>query len=79
MRELKSHPPDGDRMRKRVDNALRRYELGETLNRKELTIVQWVKHGGGCSACSGVEVAINPRDPKAPNSALLFDPVRLSC
>lgn len=79
MKLLKSKPPDGEGMRERVDDALRKHELGEPLNQKELTIVQWVKYGGGCAACSGVEVAINLRAPNAPISTLLFDPVRLSC
>lgn len=58
MRKLKSKPPDGEGMRKRVEDALRKREFGEMLSQKERMIVQWVRHGGGCSACSSVEVAV---------------------
>lgn len=79
MKPLESKPPDGAGMRKRVDDALRKHQIGKALNQKELMIVQWVKYGGGCAACSGVEIAVKSQTPKASDPALLFDPVRLSC
>jgi len=48
----KSKPLDGEGMRRRVEAALGKAELGEELTRKELMIVQWVTRPGGCRACS---------------------------
>lgn len=65
MRGLKSKPSDPEESRKRIEAALRKHELGEPLTEKELTIVYWVRHGGGCHACGGsghrgVTVAVRP-------------------
>lgn len=60
MRKPKSHPPDRDEEKGRQRApAIRTRALGQ----KEQMIVQWIQHGDGCAACSGV---VKP-------------PVRLSC
>lgn len=48
---LESSPPDADAMHGRMDDALLKDMLGEPLSERELMIVQWVRHGGGCAAC----------------------------
>jgi hypothetical protein len=58
MAGLKSRPADPEGSRKRVEGALRKHDLGEPLTEKETLIVYWVRHGGGCHACGGVNVAV---------------------
>lgn len=48
-----SEPSDAQGMRRRVKAVLCKAERGAELTKKELMIVQWIKHGGGCLACSG--------------------------
>ncbi len=48
---LVSPQPDAAGMRKRLDDALLKEMLGETLSDRELAIVQWIRNGEGCASC----------------------------
>ena len=50
-KKLVSPPPDPRAMRRRLDEALMKDMLGQPLSDRELAIVQWNRHGGGCAAC----------------------------
>lgn len=63
MKPLKSKPADPQETKRRIDEALGKHDRGEPLTEKELTIVYWVRHGGGCHACGSgrPQVAVTVR------------------
>lgn len=52
MSDLEGGPVDARETRRRVEEALRKRDHGESLTEREWTIVQYAL-GGGCHACGG--------------------------
>ena len=50
-KKLVSPPPDPEAMRRRLDRALMKDMLDHPLSERELAMVQWTRHGGGCATC----------------------------
>lgn len=46
-----------EELRKRIEVALAKHDRGEPLSDNEMTIVYWVRYGGGCHACGGSTTA----------------------